>query len=49
MTLRHEYGENFKQLVMSSQRFRSILTYGEKKLVKEGNFMQKAAPGKKTC
>ena len=43
MTLRDKYGENFKHIVMSSWRFRSILTYGEKKLVKEGNFMQEAA------
>lgn len=44
MTLRNDYGENFKHIVMSSWRFRSILTYGEKKLVKQGNFMQEPAP-----
>lgn len=44
MTLRNEYGENFKHLVMSSWRFRSILAHGETKLVKHGNFMQEAAP-----
>ena len=44
MTLRNDYGANFKHLVMSSWRFRSILTHGDKKLVKQGNFMQQAAP-----
>ena len=44
ITMRTDYGENFKHIVMSSWRFRSILTHGEKKLVKEGNFMQQAAP-----
>ncbi|GAB3729903.1 ABC transporter permease [Spirosoma lituiforme] len=44
MTLRNAYGEHFKHLVMSSWRFRSILAHGEKKLVKQGNFMQEAAP-----
>jgi ABC-type antimicrobial peptide transport system permease subunit len=44
MTLRNAYGDNFKHLVMSSWRFRSNLAYGEKKLVKQGNFMQEAAP-----
>ncbi|MPR34777.1 ABC transporter permease [Salmonirosea aquatica] len=44
MALRNDYDENFKYIVMSSWRFRSILAYGEKKLVKEGNFMQQAAP-----
>ena len=44
MTLRNGYGENFKHIVMSSWRFRSILANGEKKLVKAGNFMQEAAP-----
>ncbi len=44
MALRNGYADNFKHIVMSSWRFRSILTYGEKKLVKEGNFMQQGAP-----
>ncbi len=44
MTLRTNYGDKFKHIVMSTGRLRSILTYGEKKLVKEGNFMQPAAP-----
>ncbi|WP_461135483.1 ABC transporter permease [Spirosoma lituiforme] len=44
MSLRTEYGENFKHIAMSSWRFRSILTYGDKKLVKQGNFMQEAIP-----
>lgn len=44
MELRTNYADNFKHIVMSSWRFRSILTYGEKKLVKEGNFMQQGAP-----
>ncbi len=44
MALRDKYGENFRHIMMSSQRFRSILTYGDKKLVKQGNFMQQAAP-----
>ncbi len=44
MALRNGYADNFKHIVMSSWRFRSILTYGEKKLVKQGNFMQEAAP-----
>src|SRR5437762_1218531 len=34
MTLRNEYSEDFKHIVMSSWRFRSILANGEKKLVK---------------
>ena len=44
MALRKDYGDNFKYLVMSSWRFRSILAHGEKKLVKQGNFMQQAVP-----
>ena len=44
MTLRNNYGDNFKHIVMSTERFSSILAYGEKKLVKQGNFMQQAAP-----
>ncbi len=44
MTLRTHYGDNFKHLVMSTGRSRSILAYGDKKLVKEGNFMQRDAP-----
>lgn len=44
MALRNGYADNFKHIVMSSWRFRSILTYGETKLVKQGNFMQEAAP-----
>ncbi len=44
MVLRNEYAGNFKHIVMSSWRFRSILAYGDKKLVKQGNFMQQAAP-----
>ena len=44
MTLRNDYGENFKHIVMSSWRFRSILSHGDKKLVKQGNFMQQDAP-----
>ncbi len=44
MTLRTDYAESFKYIVMSSWRFRSILSYGDKKLVKQGNFMQQAAP-----
>lgn len=44
MELRTNYAENFKYIVMSTWRFRSILTYGEKKLVKQGNFMQQDAP-----
>ncbi len=44
LTLRNDYGDNFKHLVMSTWRFRSILAHGEKKLVKQGNFMQEPAP-----
>ncbi|GHB83683.1 ABC transporter permease [Persicitalea jodogahamensis] len=44
MALRDSYGDNFKHLVMSSWRFRSILAHGEKKMAKEGNFMQPGAP-----
>ena len=44
MALHNEYGENFKHIVMSSWRFRSILSHGDKKLVKQGNFMQQDAP-----
>uniref|UniRef100_UPI00359481CB ABC transporter permease n=1 Tax=Persicitalea sp. TaxID=3100273 RepID=UPI00359481CB len=44
MALRNGYGDNFKHLVMSTWRFRSILAHGETKLVKQGNFMQEAAP-----
>ncbi|MBC7571381.1 MAG: ABC transporter permease [Spirosoma sp.] len=44
MTLRTDYAESFKHIVMSSWRFRSILAHGDKKLVKQGNFMQQAAP-----
>ena len=44
MVLRNEYAGNFKHIVMSSWRFRSILAHGDKKLVKQGNYMQQAAP-----
>ncbi len=44
MTLRSDYAESFKHIVMSSWRFRSILTHGDKKLIKQGNFMQQTAP-----
>ncbi|WP_020606330.1 ABC transporter permease [Spirosoma spitsbergense] len=44
MALRNEYAGNFKHIVMSSWRFRSILAHDDKKLVKQGNFMQQGAP-----
>ncbi len=44
MILWNNYGGNFKHIVMSTGRFRSILAHGGKKLVKQGNFMQQAAP-----
>ena len=44
MALRNGYGDNFKHIIMSTWRFRSILAHGDTKLVKEGNFMQQAAP-----
>ncbi|MPR34773.1 ABC transporter permease [Salmonirosea aquatica] len=44
MALRNDYADNFKHIVMSSWNFRKILTYGETKLAKQGNFMQAGAP-----
>ena len=44
MALRNGYADNFKHIVMSSWNFRKILTYGETRLAKQGNFMQAGAP-----
>nr|WP_299343575.1 ABC transporter permease [Allomuricauda sp.] len=42
--LRESYMDNFEHLVMSSWDFQQYLTYGEKNLARDGNFMQRAAP-----
>jgi len=44
MALRDGYADNFKHIVMSSWNFRKILSHGETKLAKQGNFMQAEAP-----
>jgi putative ABC transport system permease protein len=38
------YGDHFKHVVMSSWSTRHLLTYGDNKLTKMGNFMAAAAP-----
>ncbi|TDB65914.1 ABC transporter permease [Arundinibacter roseus] len=43
MTLRNEFADNFKHIIMSSWNYRGILTKGDTKLVKNGNFMQDGA------
>ncbi|MBC8152341.1 MAG: ABC transporter permease [Bacteroidetes bacterium] len=42
--LRNEYASHFKHLVMSSWTLEGIVAYGDKKLVKQGNYMQPGAP-----
>ncbi len=44
MTLRGEYADNFKHIVMSSWNESQYITYKEKNLSKTGNFMQREAP-----
>ncbi|GAA3931544.1 ABC transporter permease [Chitinophaga oryziterrae] len=43
--LRNDYGSYFKHVVMSSWNWSSLLITGEKKIVKEGIFMEPGAPG----
>lgn len=42
--LRNEYANDFKYIVMSSWTLDGIISYGDKKLVKGGNYMQSDAP-----
>jgi putative ABC transport system permease protein len=42
--LKSKYGSNFKHLVMSTWQGKRILTYGDKKISIEGNFMDAPAP-----
>jgi putative ABC transport system permease protein len=42
--LRNEYGSDFKRVVMSTYPSGHILTYKEKKIIKEGNYMDQEAP-----
>ncbi|MPR37374.1 FtsX-like permease family protein [Cytophagaceae bacterium SJW1-29] len=44
MSLRNEYADYFQHIVMSSWTLRGVVAYGNKRLVKEGNYMQPAAP-----
>ena len=44
MALREGYADNFKHLVMSSWNNARYLSYKEKNLSKDGNFMQREAP-----
>ena len=44
MSLRNEYGDNFKHIVMSSWTLDGVMAHGDKKIVRRGNYMQPAAP-----
>ncbi|MPR35190.1 FtsX-like permease family protein [Cytophagaceae bacterium SJW1-29] len=44
MSLRNEYSDYFDHIVMSSWTLRGVVAYGNTQLVKEGNYMQPAAP-----
>ena len=44
MSLRNEYGDYFEHIAMSSWTLRGVVAHGDKQLVKEGNYMQPAAP-----
>jgi hypothetical protein len=42
--LRNKYGSNFKYVVLTSNAYNHILSVGEKKLMKNGIFMEPQAP-----
>jgi hypothetical protein len=42
--MKNKYGSNFKHLVMASWQGDRILSYGDKKISIEGNFMDVSAP-----
>ncbi|MBK5270755.1 MAG: ABC transporter permease [Bacteroidia bacterium] len=42
--LKNKYGSNFKHLVMASWQGKRILSFGDKKITIEGNFMDSATP-----